>query len=99
MKKPTRREVLVRGVTFLSTASLLTLATRTKAADSTCVQLESQPLREALNYADPAPDAALSCRNCSFFTVKASSSCGPCVIMSGPVNATARCESWSKRSP
>ena len=98
MKKSTRRDVVLRGISFLSAVSLLTLATRTQAAESACVQIESQPLREALNYADPSPDAALSCRNCSFFTAKGGSSCGPCVIMSGPVSATARCDSWSKRS-
>jgi len=97
MKKPTRREVLLRGASFVTAVSLLTLATRTTAAESACVQIDSQPLREALSYADPSPDAAQTCRNCSFFTVKAGSSCGPCVIMSGPVNATAHCESWSKR--
>lgn len=98
MRKPTRRDFILRGVGYVSVVSLLSLATHTKAAETACVLVDSQPLREALNYADPSPDLALSCRTCSFFTVKAGTSCGPCVIMSGPVTATAHCESWSKRS-
>ena len=98
MEKPTRREVLLRGVSFVSAVSLLPLAGRAQSAEPACVRVDSEPLRESLSYADPSPDPAISCRNCGFFTAKGAAGCGDCMIMSGPVNATAHCESWSKRS-
>ena len=98
MEKPTRREVLLRGVSFVSAVSLLPLAGRAQSAEPACVLVDSEPLRESLSYADPAPDPAKSCLVCGFFTAKGGAGCGACMIMIGPVNVSASCESWRNRS-
>lgn len=97
-KNTTRREAILRGIRFVSAVSLLPVAARTQAADFACVQIDSEPLRESLGYADPSPDPTKPCSACGFFTPNGNDSCGDCMIMIGPVNGTAHCESWSEPS-
>lgn len=67
-------------------------------AQSACVEESSASLRESMRYVDPAPDSGASCGKCAFFTDMNAKTCGPCTIMSGPVSASAHCDSWSARS-
>lgn len=99
MEKLPRRAVIRRGLQVISAFSLLPLvAGRAKAAES-CVEVSSESLRNSLNYSDPAPNPETPCKGCGFFTADGEKpSCGHCVIMSGPVSATAWCESWSAKS-
>jgi hypothetical protein len=98
MEKPTRREILLRGIKIVSAVALLPVAGRVHAAEPACVEIESEPLRESLGYADPSPNPRETCSNCGFFRPNGNASCGDCDIMSGPTNGTAWCESWSPPS-
>jgi hypothetical protein len=84
----------VRGVQFVSAFSLLPLVARA----SSCVEPSSESLRDSMHYIDPSADSAKQCKDCGFFTAEKESTCGQCVIMSGPVNAPAYCDSWSEKS-
>lgn len=69
---------------------------RAAAAAGSCAAPESESLRESLNYAVVAADAASSCRHCAFFTAdSAAPACGSCTILGGPVDATGYCDSFS----
>jgi hypothetical protein len=112
MRNPQRREILCRGLKLLGAVAALPLAVpRASAAAASCVEPDSQPLRESLHYADVAPDAAKACTACGFFTAEERQpaeeqkpadqrkpACGNCMIFSGPVNATGHCDSWSMKS-
>lgn len=82
-------------VTLIALAAPL-VANRSRAADA-CGDPTSQPLRPSLNYAKTAPKASQTCSACGYYTPTTSSSCGTCVIMSGPVDATGHCDSWSPK--
>lgn len=97
MEKPTRREVLLRGLKFVSAAALLPVAARVHAGEPACVEIESESLRQSLSYADPSPYPDKNCNGCGFFKPNGDASCGHCDIMSGPTNGPAWCESWSER--
>lgn len=98
MGKLHRRDVIRGAVQVVSVFAVLPLVSaRTKAAES-CVESASESLRNSLQYSDPAPDSSKSCSGCAFFTPDDGSSCGQCVIMSGPVSESGWCESWSARS-
>lgn len=92
MEKIRRRDVVLRGAQAVTVFSLLPLAARAQQ----CVEPSSESLRESLNYQDPSPDPAQPCQGCGFFELKAGT-CGHCQIMSGPVNASAHCDSWSTK--
>ncbi len=94
----TRRKAIFRGIKFIAAVALLPIASRTRAADLACVEADSESLRQSLTYTDPTPDPEKACTACGFFTPSGKGSCGPCMIMGGPVSGTAHCESWSKRS-
>ena len=98
MTKTTRREAVIHCFRVISAACLLPMALRARAAEQACVDPASSSLRESLNYADPAPDAAKQCGACGFFTAEGTQSCGECMIMSGPVSRTAHCDSWGAKS-
>jgi len=69
------------------------------AAAQSCVDPQSDSLRASLHYASVSAVANQSCSGCGFFTRDAAKAgCGACVIMSGPVDETGRCDSWSARS-
>ena len=68
-------------------------------ATGSCVQPESEALRASVNYVDKAADPALACAHCAFFTADpAGGGCGSCQILSGPVDATGHCDSFSPPS-
>jgi len=98
MHEPPRRLLLRRALQFaLGVASLPRLA-RAAAAQS-CVDPQSESLRASLHYASVSAVANQSCSGCGFFTRdNARAGCGNCVIMSGPVDESGRCDSWSARS-
>lgn len=99
MNEPPRRVLLRRALQLsLGVATLPRLLSAAAAADS-CVDPQSESLRASLHYANPSAVANQSCSGCGFFTGdSARPACGSCVIMSGPVDATGRCDSWSARS-
>jgi hypothetical protein len=89
-----RRELLLRAVPAGLAGFGLARAAR---AASACVQPESEALRASLNYVVTAADPAASCARCAFFTADAGNGggCGGCQILSGPVDATGHCDSFS----
>jgi hypothetical protein len=98
MENPGRRALLVHGAGLVSAMVVTTLAGSRALAGEACVRAESESLRAGLNYVDPAPDPQQTCGACAFFTPEAGGACGRCVIMSGPVGASAHCDSWGPRS-
>jgi hypothetical protein len=68
-------------------------------AAGSCVQPESEALRTSVNYVESAADPAAACARCAFFTADpAGGACGSCQILSGPVDATGHCDSFSPPS-
>jgi hypothetical protein len=70
-------------------------------ASPACVEIDSEPLRTSLNYADPSPHKDKRCGLCGFFdrSVQISANtpgCGHCQIMTGPVNASAYCDAFAE---
>lgn len=90
MGKVLRRHFLIRGTQMLSAVTLVPVIARAQQ----CVELASEELRESLNYQDPGPEPNMQCKDCGFFEMK-NAPCGYCQIMTGPVSATAHCDSWS----
>lgn len=95
MNRTSRREILKGGARLAGLLALTPALAGRADAQPGCVEEASEPLRTALNYADPAPQPARPCKACGFFKAEAGTSCGRCDIMTGPVSATAWCESWS----
>ena len=99
MAEISRRWILRRALQ--ATAALTILPRTVSAADAahSCVDAQSESLRSSLHYAGVSTVANQSCSGCAFFTRDtAKSGCGNCQIMSGPVDETGRCDSWSARS-
>ena len=96
MKDLPRRVVLHRALHMLTGVALLPLVARRAAADS-CVDPSSESLRTTLNYLEVSPHPEQACSSCGFFTA-GTAPCGNCQIMSGPVSATAHCDSWAPKS-
>jgi len=95
-----RRALLAHGLK-LPLGGFLLAATAAHAADKACVDMErldegQKSIRESLKYTDTAPDPKTTCATCGFFE-PTSAGCGNCMIFSGPVAATAHCESWSAK--
>ena len=91
------RRVFLRGALKFALAGAA--LPRIVAAAGSCVDPASESLRGSLHYANPSQVANQSCSACGFFTPDAAKGgCGNCVIMSGPVDATGRCDSWSART-
>lgn len=93
-----RRDTLRRGLNIMSLAAALFFSHGRADAADVCVKPESEPLRTSLHYADPAPDPKQACKACGFFSAEEKSNCGRCMIMTGPVNANAHCDSWSAKT-
>ena len=69
------------------------------ASSASCVDPQSESLRASLHYASASPVADQTCAGCGFYTASdTKTGCGNCVMMSGPVDATGHCDSWSPRS-
>lgn len=101
-----RRDVICGGLKLLTAIAVLPLAAvpRARAATS-CVNPDSEALRDSLHYTDTAADPAKACKACGFFTAEEqaagkerASACGNCMIFTGPVSATGHCDSWSMKS-
>ncbi len=99
MHEPSRRLLLRRALQLaLGVASAPHLLQAAAAAES-CVDPASESLRTSLHYASVSTVPKQSCSGCGFFTGDSTRpACGSCVMMSGPVDATGRCDSWSARS-
>ncbi len=98
MHDPSRRLILRRALR-LTTALAVTPRLTAAAPAASCVDPQSESLRSSLHYASPSPVPDQNCGACGFFTRnEAQAGCGNCVIMSGPVDATGHCDSWSARS-
>jgi High potential iron-sulfur protein len=90
--------VLRRALQFALGVAALPRIVSAAAAQS-CVDPQSESLRASLHYASVSTVANQSCSGCGFFTRdSAKAGCGTCVMMSGPVDETGRCDSWSARS-
>ena len=99
MHELSRRWVLRRALQI--TAALTVLPRVANAADAarSCVDPQSESLRTSLHYAGVSAVANQSCSGCGYFTRDSGQNgCGSCVIMSGPVDETGHCDSWSARS-
>jgi High potential iron-sulfur protein len=93
-----RRSFLAGAVQTLPIVALAAAVPRqSAAATQACVKPESDALRRALEYTDPAPDARQSCAQCGFFTGD-KPPCGTCALIQGPVSSSAHCHSWSDRN-
>ena len=92
------RRLLLRRALQLTTALVAAPAlVRQAAAAESCVDPQSESLRTSLHYASVSPVANQNCGACGFFT-QTQGGCGNCQIMSGPVDATGHCDSWSAKS-
>lgn len=92
----TRRRLLLQALPVGMGALAIARGAR---ASGGCVQPESEALRASVNYVGAAADPAAACANCAFFTADpAGGACGSCQILSGPVDATGHCDSFSPPS-
>ena len=92
----TRRRLLMGTLPLGVSGLVFTCAAR---AAGSCVQPESEALRASVNYVNPSADPAVACTHCAFFTAdSAGGACGSCQILSGPVDATGHCDSFSTPS-
>lgn len=94
MTRLTRRQLLLSAVPLGVAEFALGRAAR---AAEACVQPDSEALRASLNYVGAAADPAASCVHCAFFSASGGG-CGSCTIMSGAVDATGHCDSFSPPS-
>ena len=93
-----RRRFLAGGIHSLSVIAVAASVTQQSvAATQGCVKPESEALRRALEYTDPAPDSRQNCSQCGFFTAD-KAPCGTCALIQGPVSSSAHCHSWSDRN-
>lgn len=95
MQSMPRRWFLRRALQLSAAATALP---RVLTAAQSCVDPASESLRASLHYTSVSTVANQSCSACGFFTPGGKSGCGSCVMMSGPVDETGRCDSWSARS-
>lgn len=100
MEQNARRRFLSFGIKTLVAIPATALLARRATASNACVADESEPLRAAMNYADPSPHADKRCELCGYFDkanaeTASGASCARCQIMMGPVSATAYCDSWA----
>jgi hypothetical protein len=95
MKHMPRRELLRRGLTLIPLFSVAPLVVSRADEAKSCVDHASESLRSSLHYKIVSTEPDKDCSRCGFFTVNGTPSCGECAIMSGPVDATGWCESWS----
>ena len=99
MHQYSRRWLLRRALQATAALTILPRAASAADAGHSCVDPQSESLRTSMHYASVSTVANQSCSICSFFTRDSEhAGCGSCVIMSGPVDETGRCDSWSARS-
>ena len=97
MQVLSRRTVIGGAIKVVFGLAALPAVVTRASAQSACVEEGSASLRESMRYVDPAPEPGVACGKCAFFTDANAKTCGPCTIMSGPVSASAHCDSWSMR--
>lgn len=98
MHDPNRR-MLLRQALQLTTVLVAVPRIAAAASAASCVDPESESLRGSLHYASTSTVANQNCAGCGFYTASdTKTGCGNCVMMSGPVDATGHCDSWSPRS-
>ena len=97
MPDQSRRRLMRRALQFTTVIAAAPALMRAARAADSCVDPQSESLRSSLHYASVSPAANQNCGACGFFTA-AQGGCGNCVIMSGPVDATGHCDSWSAKS-
>jgi hypothetical protein len=96
MARMTRRLLLHRALSLGLAAGVLPRAGHVAEA---CIEPASEALRASINYVGASADPATACARCAFFTADAAGSgCGNCQILSGPVDATGHCDSFSPPS-
>ena len=71
-------------------------------ADPVCVDLDALPasqksLRKSVGFQLASDDPKQVCRACNFYTA-GEGDCGRCTLLSGPVPAGGRCDSWAKKA-
>lgn len=94
-----RRLIVRRALQMAAALAALPRIVTAAPAPRACVDPQSESLRASLHYASVSAVANQSCSGCGFFTRDSGQSgCGSCVIMSGPVDETGRCDSWNARS-
>lgn len=98
MKQMPRRELLRRGLTLIPVLTVAPLVASRADEAKSCVDHASESLRSSLHYKVVSDDPQKNCNHCGFFAAhEGAPSCGECAIMSGPVDATGWCESWSQK--
>ena len=98
MKSRARRHFIQHTLGLVPLGALVPGLLRQARASESCVDPASESLRESLHYQAAAPDPKKSCSKCGFFTPADPPKCGDCKIMSGPVDPTGHCDSWSEKS-
>jgi len=99
MHDPCRRKLLRQALQLTTALVAVPRIAGAAASAASCVDPQSESLRGSLHYASASPVADQTCAGCGFYTASdIKSGCGNCVMMSGPVDATGHCDSWSPRS-
>lgn len=96
MNNSARRVFIQQALKLLPVISVAPLVLPARGAES-CTDPSSESLRASLHYQPLSSDPKKSCNQCGFFTPADKSSCGQCMIMSGPVDASGHCDSWSAK--
>lgn len=98
MKELPRRAVLCRAFQVTAALAIAPSIVRPARAAESCVDPSSESLRGSLHYASVSPTPNQTCGVCGFFTRdEKKAGCGACTIMSGPVDQSGHCDSWSAR--
>src|SRR5262245_8571397 len=97
MHDSSRRLLLRRALQLTAALAAAPALVRHATAAESCVDPQSQSLRTSLQYASGSPVSNQNCGACGVFT-PSQCGCGNCQIMSGPVDATGHCDSWSAKS-
>lgn len=99
MHDPSRRKILRQALQLTTALVAVPRIAGAAASPASCVDPQSESLRASLHYASASPVPDQPCSACGFYTASdAKNRCGNCVMMSGPVDATGHCDSWSPRS-
>lgn len=93
-----RRYFLQRAIGLIPIVYFAPALLQQARAAASCVDPDSESLRTSMHYVAKSSDANKECGTCGFFTPSDPKSCGECQIMSGPVDFTGHCDSWSPKS-
>ena len=94
-----RRKLLALGLQIPAAALIVQSARAAECVDPDELSDSILSMRESLEYTDEASDPQRTCSGCEYFKPKKSGdSCGPCNVLTSPVNAKGHCVSWTKRA-